>query len=443
MKNLTVRIYNMEKCSKLNCFCYVCGHYITQNVKKSLEEKKNIGKNFFTTEFRTAYTLYYNQPDLTEEDFTPNSACTTCYRGLINWLHGKKSKLQYGTPVVWVKQNTHDTAECYACRNFDEGKKNKKVKVYQTTLTGSLPLPLLADVDPPRPPSPDTLSTITATTATNDNDATYVPSDLEDDERELISKLEMDYIVAKMLLSQENAEFLTTFLKKKKMTEVNATDYRKRQADYQRFFTLDESKTMAYCNDIEGLMFKMGLECNVEDWRLFTDGSQSSLKAVLLHKSNKKPSVPLFFSTTMKENHDSMVQLFEMIKYKTYKWKVCCDLKLANILCGVKRGFPKYFCFKCNWNTRQKVDHYTYDGWTGENPEMTDKVIENVDKILLPPLHIKLGIVQKFIETTLKAKDDDGKMKNVAVFDCLKTIFKKLSEAKILGGTGQFSNIHH
>lgn len=46
-------------------------------------------------------------------------------------------------------------------------------------------------------------------------DSTYEPSDLEDDEREVISKHEMDYIVAKMLLSQQNAEFLTTFLKKK------------------------------------------------------------------------------------------------------------------------------------------------------------------------------------------------------------------------------------
>lgn len=59
-----------------------------------------------------------------------------------------------------------------------------------------------ADVDPPQPLNPGTMAVVTATIASNFsdvNDQWYVPSDWEDDERELILKFEMDYLVAKML----------------------------------------------------------------------------------------------------------------------------------------------------------------------------------------------------------------------------------------------------
>ena len=37
------------------------------------------------------------------------------------------------------------------------------------------------------------------------------------------------------------------------------------------------------------------------DWRLFIDSSKKSIKAVLLHIGNILPSVPIAYSTTMKE----------------------------------------------------------------------------------------------------------------------------------------------
>lgn len=53
-------------------------------------------------------------------------------------------------------------------------------------------------------------------------------------------------------------------------------------------------------------------------------------------------------------------------------------------------------------------------------------LIQNVNDILLPPLHIKLGLAKKFIEVAVK--------KNAGLFNCLKTIFPKLSDHKIQTG---------
>lgn len=172
------------------------------------------------------------------------------------------------------------------------------------------------------------------------------------------------------------------------------------------------------------------------DWRLFIDGSVSSLKAVLLHKTNKKPSIPLGFSTTMKETYETLGEILDKIKYNVHKWKICCDLKVVNIIQGIilKGGFPKYFCFLCNWDSRYTENQYQCKDWEARTPELekqlklrNEPLIKDVDDILLPSLHMKLGIAGKFVEVVVKDIDD--------AYDCLKSIFPKLSEAKIRKGT--------
>ena len=55
-----------------------------------------------------------------------------------------------------------------------------------------------------------------------------------------------------------------------------------------------------------------------------------------------------------------------------------------------------------------------------------EPLIKQTQDILLPPLHIKLGIASKFVKTAVESSPE--------VFDCLKTIFPKLSDAKIRAG---------
>lgn len=50
----------------------------------------------------------------------------------------------------------------------------------------------------------------------------------------------------------------------------------------------------------------MGNTYIAEEWRIFIDSSQSSLKAVLLHMHNTQPSVPIAYGIKMKETYDTM-----------------------------------------------------------------------------------------------------------------------------------------
>ncbi|CAH0555758.1 unnamed protein product [Brassicogethes aeneus] len=426
-----------SKCPKINNFCYVCGHMV---LKK--EEKELI--SLFSADFTKAYEHYFNETDSSGEDFTPNTVCKMCYNTLVNWIHKKGAQLPYVKPIIWIKDPTgHDVSRCYSCINFTQGMNRRKLKtkVYVPAFTAVLPLLRQKGDKLPKPPTPlsphgsQRAETI-FTNPTNVADVEWEP-DFEDDGPQPLTQSEMDYIVARMGASQRNSEWLTSFLKSRKLTQqgVNATSYRKRQADFQTFYTVNDENTFAYCHDIPGLINKLGMEYNANDWRLFIDGSVSSLKAVLLHITNKKPSIPIGFGINKKETYETLGAILNKIKYEEQKWKICCDLKVVNILQGVieKGGFPKYFCFLCYWDSRYRGNQYQCKDWilrTSDNQEQlrlhNEPMIQDIADILLPPLHIKLGISGKLIEVLVK--DVNG------AFECLKTIFPKLSNDKIRAG---------
>lgn len=142
----------------------------------------------------------------------------------------------------------------------------------------------------------------------------------------------------------------------------------------------------------------MGITYNADEWRLFIDSAKNSLKAVLLHRTNKKPSIPIAYSTDTKETYAKM------------KWRVCCDFKVVAMLSGLQGGWTKHPCFICDWDSRYKGNQYARKNWKDREiseqgkGNMINEPLVLKKKILLPPLHIKLGIVKNFIKTI--AKDD-------------------------------------
>ena len=66
------------------------------------------------------------------------------------------------------------------------------------------------------------------------------------------------------------------------------------------FFSTDGQ--LGYCNDIPELFESIDINYDPDDWRLFIDSSKESIKAVLLHNGNILPSVPVAYSTTLKES---------------------------------------------------------------------------------------------------------------------------------------------
>lgn len=434
----------VERCQYLDEYCYVCGRITPRPERKSGTKQER--PNLMTPDFKIAYLHYFDEPDLFDQYFTPNTVCKSCYTNLLGWKNHKVVSLKIGTPVQWVKDEKHRPDRCYTCQNYKGvrllNKKNLKSKVYTAYFTASLPLPPIPGIDPPRPPSPSLVSTSGLTESSANTglynydyqDLDYVPDEEEEDR--LLSQNDMDYLVAKLKLSQLDSQFLTTFLKQMKMTEagVNPSAYRQRQAELKLFYTLNETNTFTYCNDIEGLVNKIGMKYDATEWRLFIDGSTTSLKAVLLHVTNKKPSIPLAYGIGMQECYETLKDITTKINYFAHEWKICCDLKVINILQGIirKGGYPKFFCFKCNWDSRSP-NQYEKRDWEPRDLNnqrelnlVNEPIIHNHKDILLPPLHIKLGIAKKFIERAV--------LNDPEVFTCLKQIFPKISNDKIKAG---------
>jgi len=193
------------------------------------------------------------------------------------------------------------------------------------------------------------------------------------------------------------------------------------------------------CKDVDGLFKALNMSHRSDEWRLFIDSSKVSLKAVLLHNGNVLPSIPVAHAFAIKESDDSKKQLLQCIKYDIYKWNICADLKVIALLLGLQLRYTKFSCFLCEWDSRDKAHHYVKRIWParkilepGHKNVKHHSLVES-SKILLPPLHIKLGLMKNFV----KAVDCNG-----TAFLYLRQKFPLLSDAKIRQGVFTSPDIH-
>ena len=124
------------------------------------------------------------------------------------------------------------------------------------------------------------------------------------------------------------------------------------------------------------------------DRRLFIDSSKKSIKAVLLHIGNILPSVSITYSTTMQNN-----------------WLICADLKVIAILTELQLGYTKNCCFLCLWDSRARSKHFVRKqspprlvSHPGQNNIASISLVPQ-EKIILSPLHIKLGLFKQFVKS--------------------------------------------
>lgn len=98
---------------------------------------------------------------------------------------------------------------------------------------------------------------------------------------------------------------------------------------------------------------------------------------------------------------------------------------------GLQGGYTKHSCFLCLWDSRADNLHYIKRQWPIRTELIPGK--ENVlhqplvstDRILLPPLHIKLGLAKQFV----KALDPTSE-----AFLHIRNMFPFLSIAKVKAG---------
>jgi hypothetical protein len=152
---------------------------------------------------------------------------------------------------------------------------------------------------------------------------------------------------------------------------------------------------------------------------------------VLLHNGNKYSSIPVAHSVHLKETYTNLELVLKKVKYEDHQWIVCGDLKVLCMVLGQQGGYTKMPCFLCEWDSRARSEHWTRKVWPARVsfvPEVKNIVCKSLidpSKVLLPPLHIKLGLMKQFV----KAIDKEG--------DCFKYILQKfpgLSYEKVKEG---------
>lgn len=417
----------MDKCNKLNNFCYVCGKFVI------LASRRKI-----TVQTAELYRLYFSQNVFNDVDWAPCIVCTACVFNLNRWKNSGKA-MPFGVPMIWVDPIVHEAAECYACVNYTTGTNRRKSSslTYTATKNGQLPLPHSDAIPVPRMPSPTdeyTALTYEPTETGETAVSMYQPSHVTAPCNHIeITQNSFDAMVRDLNLSQRRSIVMARRLKQANILAPDVRIYGaiNRHRPFTNFFKSIENNSLAYCTDIRGLIVTMQDEYDPGHWRLFIDSSKSSLKAVLLHVTNSKHSIPIALSTNTKETYLSLKKIIDLVKYNDHMWKICADLKVVALLRGMQLGYTKNMCFMCLWDTRFAGDQYNTRDWPlrEEIRLRRQNIIEiplvPIEKVLLPPLHIKLGIVKNF----LKALNPDGN-----AFNELRRIFPRLSGMKIKEG---------
>lgn len=417
----------MVFCSKINNFCFICGKLVCGNSRA----KCGI--------FQSLCKAYYKDKEWNDDIYVPNVGCSSCYKSLKNWStqeSDKEPKInpKYKEPMIWFNPGGHKPEECYFCVNFVPGtnvSKRASVK-YIATINTILPVEHNKQSPPLHLPQEQAQQTVDdepmdieppSEFEQPSTSSEYVPSIAVNTNPILVNEMYLNHMTRKLELSQRKSAVLASLLKNNNLLEpgVTISSQKKRQAEYIPFFKTEID--ISYCMDIHGLMQAVHIDYDVEDWRLFIDASKSGLKAVLLHNDNTFIPIPIAYSRTLKETYASMRLIFQKVKYSDHKWDVSGDLKVVALIRSYeKRLLHLYLDFY--------GDHYhaTLEK-RGEFVIGIMNVKENSlvppEKILLPTLHIKLGLISSFVRKL--NKDDDA-------FKYLKILFPKLSIAKIKAG---------
>lgn len=419
-----------RKCvNSTDSFCYICGEFTSKTQKVSI-----------TPLVKKAYELYFGcKVGDQDKMWAPHICCKNCAVSLRGWVKGSRPSMPFAVPMVWREQKDHYT-DCYFCLTKISGVsfKHRKSIQYPNLPSAMRPVPHDDNLPVPKPPADWTLES-----GDDDDDERAVAENMDtggdtdpdfqppESHPHLITQPELNDLVRDLNLSKRQSELLGSRLQEWNLlaqgTKISV--YRDRHEELVKFF--DQDGSLCFCKDINGLFDALGCEYDSQDWRLFIDSSKLSLKAVLLHNSNVYPSIPIAHSVELKETYTNMELLLDRIQYRKHSWKICADLKVVALVLGMQLGYTKYCCFICEWDSRARDVHYITKDWPlrsslvpGQKNVLHGPLVDP-QKVILPPLHIKLGLMKNFV----KAMNKDGKG-----FKYLTEKFSYVSDAKINEG---------
>ncbi|XP_076353274.1 uncharacterized protein LOC143248642 [Tachypleus tridentatus] len=104
---------------------------------------------------------------------------------------------------------------------------------------------------------------------------------------------------------------------------------------------------------------------------------------------------------------------------------------MVAFLMSLQGGFTKFLYYPCLWDNRDTAAHYNRKRWpqrtvfsVGRHNVKCEPLID-LQKVLFPPLRIKLGLMKQFVTALDKV---------FAAFKYLRDFFPKLFEAKVKAG---------
>ena len=299
----------------------------------------------------------------------------------------------------------------------------------EPNLTVNEPGPSFSSSLPPASSSVLSDETTSTPTATNSSESEQVVWDYQ--QRMGVPQKVTTADLRVLFLSLNNSSIrnelkILRFLKKKSLLEkeVKIKDFITGHNVYSSFYSEKafDGGSYVYCNDIELLLFSLDYP-PADQWRIWIDNAritqrhqrENSFKVALLHIGNKFKPVPLLYSNTLGETYEHLKEVLDVLEYEQFQWPICVDLKIASILVGRSGGNPLHPCHLCKWNrndnpySADKIDcsnlaRTRYIGTHEQVPHrfnfsiQNNSLISDPTKILMPPLHIRLGIFQKLFE---------------------------------------------
>lgn len=425
-----------------NKFCYACGSYIFSAPRK------------FTKTLKTAYHLYFKvQPENVTKSWTPGVLCNTCRTGLNMWMAGTKYEnilafsflirnnnfidlrryLSFDVPAIWRQPLCHEV-DCYFC--LTKVKQQGRHRNVEYADVHSFKKPTPHNPSAPYPVCPKQNQNSDESSDAKDDPLALNGSDSESEVENIpkpLTQAELNDWIRDFDLPKETSMMLASRMKDRSFVtkEVKITYYKHREHRFAQFYS--KRNNICYCNNINDLFGEFGETYDPNEWRLFIDSSKLSLKAVLLHQGNEKPSIPVAHAVHMTESYETMSLLLDLINYKQHDWKICADLKVVALVTGLQQGYTKYCCFLCKWDSRARADHYKRKDWpqrvnfTIGQENVNNNSLVKSNKIILPPLHIKLGLFKNFVKALKKNGNNDA-------IKYLEAKFPYLSAAKIKEG---------
>ena len=165
-----------------------------------------------------------------------------------------------------------------------------------------------------------------------------------------------------------------------------------------------DRSSLVYCNNIVGLIKSMGLRvwCYGIDFLLAHPAEVSKwffyIMGIVFHLSL------LCFQYKWNKLTTAFIYCL-LLNYQEQKWLIYRDIKMVELILGLQGGYTKYPCFLCLWNCWGDNQHHVRQEWPllrqGLKPDLHNiqsQLLIESNKILLLPLHIKLGVKKNFVK---------------------------------------------